>query len=198
MKTDFDKLMLIHFQYLPTAGGIHRTSDRERKQEATKTPATTVKTYKAQMGETVQVLPQSELCGRVAKRRPLLRNDHIHPNVCRRSIDEFSVIGPDDMLANTKSWPSPQTHHLHHEAWLVAASDSRDCCSAAGPGRLVRMEGSINKGKYCRILDDNLTGREVQLGRGFHFLQVNILNHTARATEIRQQGKCGVAMSMPN
>lgn len=40
MKTDFDKLMSIHFQYMPTAGSTHRMSARERRQlvrEATKT-----------------------------------------------------------------------------------------------------------------------------------------------------------------
>lgn len=73
--------MSIHFQYMPTAGSTHRMSARERRQlvrGATKTPATAVKTYKAQMGQTAQVLPQSELCGRVTKSIPLLRNDHMN------------------------------------------------------------------------------------------------------------------------
>lgn len=62
-----------------------------------------------------------------------------------------------------------QTHHLRHDAWLVAASGSGDCFSAAGPGRLAKLEGNINKGKYHQILDDKLTQarRELQLVEDF-------------------------------
>lgn len=86
---------------------------------------------------------------------------------------------------------------MKHSWWQH--QNSGDYFSAAGPGRLMKIEGNINEGYYCRILDDNQAGRELQLCRRFHFLYVNIPKHTAKATQIRKRGECsGVAMSMPN
>ena len=44
--------------------------------------------------------------------------------------------------------------------------------SAAGTGRLVRLEGKMNRAKYREILDENLlqSTQDIRLGRGFTFL----------------------------
>ena len=57
-------------------------------------------------------------------------------------------------------------------------------CFAAGPGRLVKVEGNMNAEKYRQILEDNLTqsARELQLGRRFIFRQDNDPKHTAKTT----------------
>lgn len=59
------------------------------------------------------------------------------------------------------------------------------CFSAAGPGRLVKIEGKMNAAKYREILEDNviLSARELRLGRGFNFQQDNDPKHTAKATQ---------------
>ena len=45
------------------------------------------------------------------------------------------------------------------------------CFSAAGTGRLVRIEGKINGAKYRGILDENLlqSAQDLRLGRWFTF-----------------------------
>ena len=57
--------------------------------------------------------------------------------------------------------------------------------SAAGPGRLVKVEGNMNPEKYRQILEDNLSqsARELRLGRRFIFQQDNDPKHTAKTTQ---------------
>jgi hypothetical protein len=45
--------------------------------------------------------------------------------------------------------------------------------SAAGTGRLVRIEGKMNRAKYREILDENLlqSAQDLRLGRRFPFQQ---------------------------
>ena len=49
------------------------------------------------------------------------------------------------------------------------------CFSAAGTGRLVRIEGKLNRAKYREILDENLlrSTQGLRLGRRFTFQQYN-------------------------
>ena len=49
------------------------------------------------------------------------------------------------------------------------------CFSAAGTGRLVRIEGKMNGAKYREILDENLlqSTQDLRLGQRFTFQQVN-------------------------
>jgi hypothetical protein len=55
------------------------------------------------------------------------------------------------------------------------------CFSAAGTGRLVRIEGKINRTKYSKILDENLlqSAQDLRLGKRFTFQQENDPKHTA-------------------
>ena len=59
------------------------------------------------------------------------------------------------------------------------------CFSAAGTGRLVRIEGKINRAKYREILDENLlqSAQDLRLGRRFNFKQDNDPNPPAKTTQ---------------
>uniref|UniRef100_A0AAZ3QEP8 Uncharacterized protein n=2 Tax=Oncorhynchus tshawytscha TaxID=74940 RepID=A0AAZ3QEP8_ONCTS len=59
------------------------------------------------------------------------------------------------------------------------------CFSAAGTGRLVRIEGKMNEAKYREILDENLiqNAQDLRLGRRFTFQQDIDLKHTAKTTQ---------------
>ena len=57
--------------------------------------------------------------------------------------------------------------------------------SAAGTGRLVRIEGKLNRAKYTEIIDENLfqSAQDLRLGRRFTFQQDNYPKHTAKTTQ---------------
>ena len=59
------------------------------------------------------------------------------------------------------------------------------CFSAAGTGRLVRIEEKINEAKYRDIPDENLlqSAQDLRLGRRFTFQQDNVPKHTAETME---------------
>jgi hypothetical protein len=56
------------------------------------------------------------------------------------------------------------------------------CFSAAGTGRLVRIEEKMNRAKYREILDENLLQSAQDLRRRFTFQQDNNPKHTAKTT----------------
>ena len=58
------------------------------------------------------------------------------------------------------------------------------CFSSAGTGKLVRIEGMMDGGKYREILEGNLfqSSRDLRLGWRFTFQQDNDPKHTAKAT----------------
>uniref|UniRef100_A0A674ES87 Tc1-like transposase DDE domain-containing protein n=1 Tax=Salmo trutta TaxID=8032 RepID=A0A674ES87_SALTR len=60
-----------------------------------------------------------------------------------------------------------------------------ECFSAAGTGRLVRVEGKMNGEKYREILDENLlqSAKDLRLGQRFTFQQDNDPKHTAKTTQ---------------
>uniref|UniRef100_A0A8P4FYI4 Transposase Tc1-like domain-containing protein n=1 Tax=Dicentrarchus labrax TaxID=13489 RepID=A0A8P4FYI4_DICLA len=209
---------------LPRAGHPQKLSDRARRRlvrEATKTPTTTLKELKAsvaQMGETVhtttvsRVLHQSKLYGRVAKRKPLLKNDHMKSrlgfaqrHVLESKVNWKKVLWFDEakielFVHQTRHyvWQTPNTAHCHKYTISTVKHGGGSimlwgCFAAADPGRLVKVEGNTNAEKYRQILEDNLTqsARELQLGRRFIFLQDNNPKHIAK-------GECfGVAKSKP-
>jgi hypothetical protein len=53
--------------------------------------------------------------------------------------------------------------------------------SAAGTGRLVKIEGKMNRAKYREILDENLlqSTQDLRLGRRFTFKKESDLKSTA-------------------
>ncbi len=85
------------------------------------------------------------------------------------------------------SWrKSPGQYHPYIEAWWQ--HHAVGCLSAAGTGRLVRIEGKINAAMYRDILDENLLQSgpqtlDLRLGQRFIFQQVNDPKHTAKITK---------------
>ena len=59
------------------------------------------------------------------------------------------------------------------------------CFSVAETGRLVRIEGKMDGGKYREILDKNLpqSTQDLRLGQRFTFQQDNDPKHTAKTTQ---------------
>jgi hypothetical protein len=59
------------------------------------------------------------------------------------------------------------------------------CFSAAGTGRLVRIEGKMNGAKYREILDENLlqSTQDLKLGRRFTFQKDIEPKHTAKTMQ---------------
>ena len=59
------------------------------------------------------------------------------------------------------------------------------CFSVVGTGRLVRIEGEINRAKYRDMLDENLlqSAQDLRLGQRFTFQQDNNTKHTAKTTQ---------------
>ena len=59
------------------------------------------------------------------------------------------------------------------------------CFSAAGTGRLIRIETKMNGAKYRQILDENLlqSAQDVRLGRRFTFQQDNDPKHTSKTMQ---------------
>ena len=56
------------------------------------------------------------------------------------------------------------------------------CFAASGPGRLVKVEGTMDKHQYVDILENNLkvSARELNLGRRWSFVQDNDSKHTSK------------------
>ena len=100
-------------------------------------------------------------------------------------------------------WQTSNTaHHHKHTIPTVKHGDGSimqwGCFSAAGPGRLVNVEGQMNTTKYRTILEDNLiqSAKELRHGRRFIFQKDNDLKHTVKAT---QKGECsGVSETKPD
>ena len=59
------------------------------------------------------------------------------------------------------------------------------CFSAAGTGRLVRIEAKMKEGKYREILDENplQNTQDLRLGQRFTFQQDNNPKHTVKTTQ---------------
>uniref|UniRef100_A0A3B4T8G8 Tc1-like transposase DDE domain-containing protein n=1 Tax=Seriola dumerili TaxID=41447 RepID=A0A3B4T8G8_SERDU len=74
------------------------------------------------------------------------------------------------------------------------------CFSAAGTGRLVRIEGKMNGAKYRDILDENLlqSAQDLRLGRRFTFQQDNDPKHTAKTTKEWLQDKFVTVLEWPS
>ena len=84
-------------------------------------------------------------------------------------------------------WRKPGiVHHLANNIPTVKHGGGRiilwGCFSAAGTGRLVRIEGKMNGAKYRKILVESCS-QDVRLGRRFTFQQDNNPKHTAKTTQ---------------
>ena len=68
---------------------------------------------------------------------------------------------------------------------VVAASCCGEVFHQEGTGKLVRIEGKMNRAKYREMLDENLlqNTQDLRLGRRFTFQQDNDAKHTAKTTQ---------------
>ena len=59
------------------------------------------------------------------------------------------------------------------------------CFSVAETGRLVRIEGTMDRAMFREILDENLlqSAQDLRLGRSFTFQQDNDPNHSAKTIQ---------------
>ena len=143
-------------------------------------------------------LHQSGRYGRVARRKPV--------QSCKRYMTaclEFSKrhIKDSQTMRNKIPW-SDETkvelfgliakRHVWRKPCTIPTVNNGGCSimlwrcfSAAGPGRLVRIEGKMNGAKYREILDKNLiqSPKYLRLGRRFYFQQDNDPKHTAKTTQ---------------
>ena len=74
------------------------------------------------------------------------------------------------------------------------------CYSVLGTGRLVRIEGKMNREKYREILDENLLQsiQYFRLGRTFTFQQDNDPKHTAKTMQEWLRDKSLNVLEWPN
>jgi hypothetical protein len=72
--------------------------------------------------------------------------------------------------------------------------------SAAGTGRLVRIEGKMNRAKYREILDGNLlqNAQDLRLGQNVIFQQDNDHKHTAKTMQEWLRDKSLNVLEWPN
>ena len=112
-------------------------------------------------------LHQSGLYGRVARRKPLhskrhmtacleFAKRHLNTQTMRNKIELFGL--------NSKRhiWRKPGTIPTEkHDSGCIMLLG---CFSAAGTGRLVRIEAKMNGAKYREILDENLLQRAKDWG----------------------------------
>jgi hypothetical protein len=65
------------------------------------------------------------------------------------------------------------------------------CFTAAGTGKLVRIEGKLDRVKCREILDEDLfqSAQDLRLGQRFTFQQDNDPKHTAKTTQEWLQDK---------
>ena len=181
--------------------------------EVTKNPMVTLTELQhssVEMGETSRrttisaALHQSGLYGRVARRKPLLskRNMTARLEFAKRHLKDSQtmrnkILWSDETKIelfglNDKRhvWRKPGTaHHLANTIPTVKHGGGSimlwGCFSAAGTGRLVRIEGKMNAAMYREILDENLlqSALDLRLGRRFTFQQDNDPKHTAKITK---------------
>ena len=172
--------------------------------EVTKNPMVTLtelQSSSVEMGETSRrttisaALHQSGLYGRVARRKPLLSKRHMTARLefAKRHLRN-KILWSDEtkielfgLNAKRHVWRKPGTaHHLANTIPTVKHGGGSimlwGCFSAAGTGRLVRIEGKMNGAKYREILDENLLQSvlDLRLGQRFTFQQDNDPKHTAK------------------
>uniref|UniRef100_A0A669EVF3 Transposase n=1 Tax=Oreochromis niloticus TaxID=8128 RepID=A0A669EVF3_ORENI len=200
---------------LPRQGRPPKLTGRTRRaliRNAAKRPMVTLDELQrstAQVGESVnrttisRALHKVGLYGRVARRKPLLTENH------KKSRLQFATSHVGDTANMWKKvlwsdetkmqlfgqnakryvWRKTTTaHHSEHTIPTVKYGGGSImlwvCFSSAGTGKLVRVDGKMDGAKYRANLEENLleSAKDLRLGRRFTFQQDNDPKHKARAT----------------
>uniref|UniRef100_A0A803JNW0 Tc1-like transposase DDE domain-containing protein n=1 Tax=Xenopus tropicalis TaxID=8364 RepID=A0A803JNW0_XENTR len=163
----------------------------------------------AQVGESVhrttisRALHKVGLYGRVARRKPLLTENHKKSRLQFATSHEGDtanmwkkVLWSDETKLelfgqNAKRYVWRKTNTAHHSEHTIPTVKYGGgsimlwgCFSSAGTGKLVRVDGKMDGAKYRAILEENLleSAKDLRLGRRFTFQQDNDPKHKARAT----------------
>ena len=140
---------------------------------------------------------QSGLYSRVARRMPLLSKRHLTARLefSKRHLKDSQtirnkILWSDEtkiqlfgLNAKRHVWRKPDAlPTVKHGGGSIMLWG---CFSAAGTGRLVRIEGKMNGEKYREILDENLlqTTQDLRLERRLTFQQDNNPKLTAKTTQ---------------
>uniref|UniRef100_A0A669ESK4 Transposase Tc1-like domain-containing protein n=1 Tax=Oreochromis niloticus TaxID=8128 RepID=A0A669ESK4_ORENI len=200
---------------LPRQGRPPKLTGRTRRaliRNAAKRPMVTLDELQrstAQVGESVhrttisRALHKVGLYGRVARRKPLLTENHkkSHLQFATSHVGDTAnmwkkVLWSDEpkmelfgQNAKRYVWRKTTTaHHSEHTIPTVKYGGGSimlwGCFSSAGTGKLVRVDGKMDGAKYRATLEENLleSAKDLRLGRRFTFQQDNDPKHKARAT----------------
>uniref|UniRef100_A0A8C7GHX2 Transposase n=1 Tax=Oncorhynchus kisutch TaxID=8019 RepID=A0A8C7GHX2_ONCKI len=200
---------------LPRPGRPSKLSAHTRRRlirDAAKRPMITLDELQrstAEVGDSVhrttisRILHKSGLYGRVARRKPFLKDIHKKcclefatshlgdtPNMWKKVLwsDETKI----ELFGNNAKryvWRKSNTaHHPEHTIPTVKHGGGSvmvwACFSSAGTGKMVKINGKMDGAKYRTILEENLmeSAKDLRLGRRFVFQQDNDPKHKAKST----------------
>ncbi|KAG2462209.1 TC1A transposase, partial [Polypterus senegalus] len=201
---------------LPRAGWPSKLSNRGRRalvREVTKNPMVTLSELQRSSVERREpsrrttisaAIHQSDLYGRVARRKPLLSKRHMAASLefAKRHLKDSrtmrnKILWSDETMIEL--FGVNARHHVcrkpgtgHHQANTIPTVKHGGgsimlwgCFSVAGTGRLVRIKGKKTATMYRVILDENLlqSALDLRLGRRFIFQQDNDPKHTAKISK---------------
>ena len=203
---------------LPRPGRPSKLSSGTRRRlirDAAKRPMITLDELQrstAEVGESVhrttisRTLHKSGLYGRVARRKPFLKDIHKKWfKVCHKPPGDTKHVEEGALVRwnqNQTFWPqryvwskSNTADHPEHTIPTVKHGGGSimvwACFSSAGTGKMVKTDGKMDGAKYRSILGENLleSAEDLRLGRRFIFQQDNDPKHEDKSTMERFTNK---------
>uniref|UniRef100_A0A8C7N1Z7 Transposase n=1 Tax=Oncorhynchus kisutch TaxID=8019 RepID=A0A8C7N1Z7_ONCKI len=193
---------------LPRPGRPSKLSAHTRRRlirDAAKRPMITLDELQrstAEVGDSVhrttisRILHKSGLYGRVARRKPFLKEKKVSFKVCHKPPGRHTKHVEDETKIelfgnNAKRYVWRKSNTAHHPEHLIPTVKHGGgsimvwaCFSSAGTGKMVKIDGKMDGAKYRTILEENLmeSAKDLRLGRRFVFQQDNDPKHKAKST----------------